>query len=652
MEIPSNRTINEVMENAEVALEETKCEQRGKLNRTGKEIIEQAEKLIYDARRFVNEKNRNDLIQQIIREGSEVVKDIQENREQWRALQRAMNEFDSDELRKKMDNLSRTAKLVAIELISSASFRQSVYDFFSVLYSVLVDASHLDKVGRPLREAFDQVSGQIGVVVEKGKEVVEEELGVGEGEGKKKRRKRKGKGKKTGEEPMKGLQEAAGETAEKLKEAGEQAVKLALNVMDPERPLVKLTDEQREILLDKLRDILRNFAKRERTQRIIHGLFDILDLISRPISKLTEQASATAENIVEDRHLTRMLCLTQQLFEAFTHRSLTPLLSHVKVLYRSITDDPELRSYFSELKQFFLSTLEHPEMIGSEETRNRMNELIDRGRALAEQKKGLRYNFSVMREEVNEMIYSIERDPITIALEQDIKNLAEMILLDSNGRVTFKPEVLDQLKVIVLSALVKRLKFPIPPITFDDGENLRFTVTGLMVGIQDVLPDRIIAENHGLAILNMKELETGPNLERAAEAVRIKLEHINVHMPEADLWFHRRSFPEIQDSGKAKIDIGGDGMDITFILKAAKGSDRLFMLEKVECVIHSLDLKLEQTHHDTMYNTLITIFKGFVKRNIEDAIQESVASVFEQLTDQVEKQVKNLRANLPLTGAY
>lgn len=608
--VPSNQAINEVMDNAQEALEETKRQEQGKLNETGNEIINRTEKLIFDARRLVNEKNSNDLIQQIIHEGTEVYQDIQQNREQWRKLQKAFGEFDSEALQKKMENMSKTSKLIAIELISSAKFRQSVYDFFTVLASVLVDITHLDRVGKPLREALDEATKVVT-------------------------RKRRSSKKK-----------AVAGAAEKLKEAGGEAVTLGLDMMDPDKPIVKLSSEQKDSLIEKFRDILRDFSKRERTQAIINGLFDILDLVGRPIAHLTEQAADAAGDVADDKHFNRMLCLTQQLFEAFTRHSLDPLLSHVKVLYLAIKEDEEMKKYFDDLKTFLIRTLEHPERIGSSAVRDEIDSLIDRGQALSNEKKGLRYNFLVMRDEVNKMIYSMEQDPMTIAIQEDIKHLVEMVLLDSKGKVTFKPEVLEQLKIIALSALVKRLRFPLPPITFDDNENLKFTVTGLMMGIQDILPNRIIAENHGIAILDMKEIESGPTVSRAAEAVRVKMENINVHMPEADIWFHKRSFPSVQDSGKATIDIGGSGMDLIFVLKAAMGSDRLFVLEKVECFIHSLDLKLEQTHHDMMYNAVISIFKGFIKRNIEDAIQESLANVFEQLTDQVEKQVVQLRSKM------
>eukprot|EP01088_Endostelium_zonatum_P018481 TRINITY_DN5950_c0_g1_i1.p1 TRINITY_DN5950_c0_g1~~TRINITY_DN5950_c0_g1_i1.p1 ORF type:complete len:622 (+),score=168.91 TRINITY_DN5950_c0_g1_i1:36-1901(+) len=600
--IPSNRQINDTLDSAEHALEDTKTDEKERLNKTGRQIIDQAEKLIFDARRVVNEKNRSDLMQQIIHEGSEVYKDINANREQWKQLQGTLNDLDSEALVRKMQNLSTVAKLVAIELISSGRFRQTVYDLFAVLYSILVDASHVGQVGRPLREALSEAASVT-------------------------------------ERPAREAIPAAGE---KLQEAGANALSIGLDLADPGKSAVQLTDDQKAVLIEKLRDVLREIASRERTQRIVRGLFEIIDLIARPVNEAADKAAAATESVTEDRHVNRMLSLTQKLFEAFTRAPLDPLINQLKVLYGSMVEDEQVRVYVHDLRAFLFEVLATPANLAREDSKERISGLIDRGRALVQEKKALKENLEQIRKEVNTMIYAMENDPLTFAIQQDIRNLVEMVLLDGNGNITFKPEVLEQLKIIALSALVKRLKFPLPPLTFDDGESLRFTVTGLVLGIQDLLPERIIAENHGIAIIDMKHVDD-PNITKAAEAIKIKMEHINVHMPESDIWFHRRTFPEVQDSGKAHIDIGGQGMDLIFVLKAAMASDRLFVLEKVECHIHNLELKLEQTHHDRLYNSLIVVFKGFIKRSIEDAIQESVANMFEGLTDQIQSQVAGLR---------
>ncbi len=40
-----------------------------------------------------------------------------------------------------------------------------------------------------------------------------------------------------------------------------------------------------------------------------------------------------------------------------------------------------------------------------------------------------------------------------------------------------------------------------------------------------------------------------------------------MHMPDANIWFRRKRFPKIEDEGKAKLDIGGRGLDIAITLR-------------------------------------------------------------------------------------
>jgi len=257
----------------------------------------------------------------------------------------------------------------------------------------------------------------------------------------------------------------------------------------------------------------------------------------------------------------------------------------------------------------------------------------------------------------------MENDPLTVSIQRDVKDLVQMIFLDNQGRITFKPEMLDQLKLIVLSAVVKRLKVPLPEVRADDpNASFAFKVSGLIMSMQDILPERVVAENRGIAVLNVKDKTIEKNLgkrcehndaalDKAAEAIRIRLENINVHMHDAEIWFHKKSFPEAEDTGRADIDIGGNGMDLSFVFKTEMGSDRLFTLVSVDCDIHDLKLKLHNTTHDTFYNMFITLFKGTVKSNIEEAIQESMVGIFENLNKQIEAQVKTLRANIPTVGS-
>jgi len=627
--VPTNRDINEKLSTAEQALEETKREQRYNLTREGKQIIDTTERLLEHTKEFVREKNPNDALRQIVIESQTFYDEIQSNSRKWydlrRLLQNPQSKFDADALMKKMQSVGKTARLVAIELITSPTFRQTVWDFFSILYTILLDASNIKNIGRPLREVVENFNY--------------------------------------------GNTEAA---TEKLKEVGQEAVQTGLKLADPDKKTIELTDDQKRMLWLHFRDVLSELSKRERSQRMFQGILDIMELLYMPFRDMSSTVEKTSNQLWEDEHVQKILMLTQQLFEGFTRTSLNPIISHFKVLYRAIAEDERLRTQLYEFREWLVRVLENPELLTEDRTYDSFNRILYDLSETLQSKKELRLNLAQIQEEFNRMIWSMENDRITRYLQDDIKRLVEMVLLDERGNVTFKPEVLDQLRLIIMSAVVKRLRVPFPEINVDDpNSSFAFRMSGVIVGIQDLLPERIIAENRGLAILNIKDKEpedtslmgtttsragdvtavrpreTQHTVERAAEAVRIKMEKIRIHIRNADIWFHKRTFPEVEDTGKADVDIGGDGMDLSFVLKTDADPNRLFGLAAVQCDIHDLKLNLHETTHDTMYNMVITLFKSNIKSNIEEAIQESMVGMFENLNKQIAYQVQRLRENMP-----
>jgi hypothetical protein len=207
-----------------------------------------------------------------------------------------------------------------------------------------------------------------------------------------------------------------------------------------------------------------------------------------------------------------------------------------------------------------------------------------------------------------------------------MKKLVVDLMLDSSGNFVYKPEVLDQLKVIIVNSIVERLRVPLPTLSVE-GEDLDFEVSGLVLNVSDVIPERVLVESRGKVLLDPKQME----IEGAAHGLRITMNNINIHMPDARLWFRRKSFPKVEDEGRAAIDIGGRGMDLIITLRTLAKPPNFFRVQQVECNVHNLALSLSDTHHDFLYNSLLKLFSGTVKHDIESAIEDNIRGNLEQL---------------------
>jgi hypothetical protein len=222
-----------------------------------------------------------------------------------------------------------------------------------------------------------------------------------------------------------------------------------------------------------------------------------------------------------------------------------------------------------------------------------------------------------------------------------MQKLVSDLVLDSDGNITWKPEVMEQLRLILVSSIVDRMKIPLPTIHVED-DNVEYTLSGLVLSLKHLLPEKIGIESRGKAVFDLSEV-TDPAVSGAGHALRITLQNINVYMPDAYLWFRRKTFPKIEDEGRAHIEIGGRGLDIVVILRTFLRSDNLFNVTKVDCNIHNLEFSLSDTSHDFLYNTLIRMFSGTVKNDIEGSIENNIKDSLEQVNMMLRTQVAKAR---------
>lgn len=78
-------------------------------------------------------------------------------------------------------------------------------------------------------------------------------------------------------------------------------------------------------------------------------------------------------------------------------------------------------------------------------------------------------------------------------------------------------------------------------------------------------------------------------------------------MEQADIAFHRKTFPRVKDRGMLRMDIGGRGMDLVIQLNAYTRSKDLFRVEFVDCDVHNLSFYLQDTRHE--YVSYLSICK-------------------------------------------
>jgi len=229
-----------------------------------------------------------------------------------------------------------------------------------------------------------------------------------------------------------------------------------------------------------------------------------------------------------------------------------------------------------------------------------------------------------------------------------MKKLLKDVVLDSSGNIVLKEHALEQLRVIVISSLVERLRIPLPTIRMED-KDMAYTIKNLVISLKDLVPSRVVIENRGRLALNLADVKR-PGIENASNNIRLLMQNLNMHMENADIWFRRKTFPKMEDRGKVRLDVDGRGMDIVVNLITMMRTHDIFRVDYVDCDLHNMSLGLSDTRHDFLYNMVLKMLSGRIKRGVETGIEDALRNQLELLNRMLRKQIKKATQMAQTTG--
>jgi hypothetical protein len=644
-QVPTNAEIKKTAETVKQEIEVTKMETEG-LTGVGEKLLDDAAMVVDSAQRLVLEKNQGNKLQKLAKEGEKAAEELKEQAERLRRMQTdTINEIDSDRIKDLATRLIETARMAGMEIMSSPSFRQSINDIVNLLGDIVtdsvqdtgassssnmsIDANQLkEKAKGAARDIKD--SDSIDEAKNKAQRAASEAQSKAQelaGRAQEKAQAVAGEIQQRAEKPAQRLARGEGEQTQNIKETVEGAVNPVLESAGVGKR-VKISKAQLDSLWDRFVTVMREITERDRSKRVFNGLLELLRLVRDQAQDVAEQTGDQVQEVSDElrnsKHLQRCLQLSRELFESFTNKKLDKLLLNVNGVIQIVNRDPAVRAYFDGLRDYMARILEHPDLLNDDAAIEQGRRLIKRGRKLHDEK--LYGHLAMINRELRDIVDSVEQDPATMRLRDSMKTLVRDLMLDASGNFVYKPEVLDQLKVIIVNSVVERLKVPLPTISVE-GKDLDFEVSGLVLNVSDVMPERVLIESRGKVLLDPKQME----IEGAAHGLRITMNNINIHMPDAHLWFRRKSFPKVEDEGRASLDVGGRGLDLIITLRTLGKAPNFFRVQQVECNVHNLALSLSDTHHDFLYNSLLKMFSGTVKSDIESAIEDNIRGNLEQL---------------------
>lgn len=251
-----------------------------------------------------------------------------------------------------------------------------------------------------------------------------------------------------------------------------------------------------------------------------------------------------------------------------------------------------------------------------DECNRQWNELYDKGRYLLRER--YRGESDRIVDEVKFLADQFERDPQNQALAQAFQKLFKDLGRDAHGKVTFKPDLLVDLRDIIIPHIFENVRYvPIPRIEVADPA-VDVVVENLCIESDNMMPNVVEFSSDNYFRWGRKKISN-----KHDNKIMIAMSGIQADLRDVSYYIKKKEgFPAITDRGLMDIFLGGDGLSVKIAASTAQNNDKehFVKLDKVAVSIKNMDIKLKKSNHKLLFNT----FKPMLFRVVRPALQKVV----------------------------
>jgi len=362
-----------------------------------------------------------------------------------------------------------------------------------------------------------------------------------------------------------------------------------------------------------------------------------LDLVDILREQVRRTADRTKEVVKAQPHALCAQKETKELIASFSGKE--SLDGFIESLYRvveKVDQDERSRRFLSELREFILST-KSSEYVKQEEFKQRTSRLANEARDIAEEYK---YANEVEQflNSAEELMRNIRNDEYVEVLRHHAGLVADdLSFVDTAGNVQLDVDMLGKIRDVLLPMLAESLKYiPIPRIESSD-KSRDYWVDNIVLCGYDVLPDHIRVQLESDNDVSIRDIET----KHSYTKLIITLGQIRTELKDLDFYYKRKSFPEMVDSGRMSIRVGGvrgATLKLTFRVEQSP-SDKLpkFQEGSASFDIEKFDITFDKNsiNHDVLLPMISQLFKAKIQQLIESEVENSLGKLLGGLGDQL-----------------
>lgn len=430
-----------------------------------------------------------------------------------------------------------------------------------------------------------------------------------------------------GRSPTETFQEIAQETTEKMKEL----------------KIEELPPEQKQKIRDNLKELMRTLRQHTDAAYSFRKLINLWSI-------LNTQFTAHLMRAKVDRDVQEVIDRSIELVEVFAGRKVDDFLAKVNRTLEFFQNDPELQSYLDQFRAYILDGLENPDLLESDDYYDRGEELIRKGRQLAEKYK----NEPILQDVVDsssELVEAIKSDEQLRELQYRAQKIAEAFTYtDITGKKHVDTDLVSAMRKELVPFLIQRIKeVPVPGFTIQSEDFEYLIVDDLYVILEEIIPDKIHIHSRNDTDITMKNLE---NPVKSETIIKFKLEGLRPHFKDFYFRFKRKGLIQIADEGRANLRVTGKGVSIyiTFDVDVdTEGRALLGNKADVDVMVDYIELEVTQAEHKTLLNFVSGFFEPRLRVELRNALKKRIEEIGSEWATYLNKRVLSA-LSLPKIG--
>jgi len=420
------------------------------------------------------------------------------------------------------------------------------------------------------------------------------------------------------------------EEGEPIEEVAETATEEVKQQGAPE-----LKDEEWERIQHDVQKVLALLSKEPAYRDGMERLFVLLDLLQKNMlqEKSFTTTGSTGLPAKEVLHIRRAMGETEDLISTFSGREIfEDFKFHLSNLVRKTQEDERFSSYLSELKEFILKAKSEDE-IRTEEFKEQSKDLARRGRELMREVKDDVIN--PFLDSTNQLIENMKNDEMLQLLRNHAGIVqSDISYCDMQGNLQLDTDMLTRLQKILMPVLIDALKYiPVPRITSSDIYR-EFWLDQIVLCSYDIIPENIRFHLETDSEFSFQDIE----VKSTHTHLVIKLTKLRTELKDVEFYYRKKTFPELEDSGRVTFRIKGNGANLTLTYNIEQSlEDKVPKITKgnADFDISDLEIQFDMTtiKHTLLVPMLTNLFKPQFKTQIEKQVENNLDGFMGKLGD-------------------